>query len=122
MNRYLIPFLVLIYFQNGFSQPDKISDDNSTDYYFDVEIDMNHLNRSDSFNYKYLINKSWIYDDLDKPVFLPPKMLYFIKYDYQQDSISGFDKYKRDPLDTLKCSLTSYQLDSMEDLKLLVMR
>jgi hypothetical protein len=40
-------------------------------------------------------------------------MLYFIQYDYQQDSISGFDKYKRVPLDTLIYRLTSYQLDSI---------
>jgi hypothetical protein len=114
MTRIFIILFSLIGFESIYCQSDKLSKDCSEKKYsYEIIIDMNHLQRSDSYNYKYLLNKSWEFIGENEVISYDDNTLYYIQYNYVPAPQKGFDIYDRIPLDTLKICLTDHQLDSI---------
>lgn len=107
-------FICLIIFSNAFIfcySQEKIENDKN--YSFNVVLDMNDMSRRNDYNYKFLINKGWDFDENGLTKFLENKHLYYITFENKKVSEKGFDHYDRIPQDTLKMKLTDSQIDSI---------
>ena len=92
-----------------------VSDDEHLyrNYNFNVVIDVEHLQRNDEYNYKYLINKDWDFNEEGKYVDLPMQKLIKVNYSYVQNESLGHDNYDRKPIDTIYTEINKPQLDSV---------
>ena len=114
MKTYITKLICLIIFSNVFFfcySQEKI--ENNKNYSFNVVLDMNHMSRRNDYNYKFLINKGWDYDENGLFKLLDNKTLYYISFEYKKAFEKGFDHYDRFPKDTLKVILTDSQIDSI---------
>jgi len=114
MKTYKFIIILLIVFTNSiissYSQEENKTNKN---YSFNVVLDMNDMSRRNYYNYKFLINKGWDYDENGLTKFLEDKYLYYITFEYKKAFEKGFDHYDRIPQDTLKVKLTDSQIDSI---------
>jgi hypothetical protein len=97
MKTYKFIIILLIVFTNSiissYSQEENKTNKN---YSFNVVLDMNDMSRRNYYNYKFLINKGWDYDENGLTKFLEDKYLYYITFEYKKAFEKGFDHYDRD--------------------------
>ena len=89
------------------------SNSKKTDFSFSVVVDMNDLQYSNDYNYKYLIKKDWDFNAKKELIYFTNHNAHFIRYKYINKSSGLIENYERIPIDTINFNLTNDQLDSI---------
>ena len=114
MTRYIIISLFLLGAIECYCQSDKLIHDCSTsDYEYELIVDMQHMQHNDKYNYKYFINKNWEFFEDKEVVRYNKNTLYYIRFSYVSSPENESDNYDRMPLDTSLICLSDNQLDSI---------
>jgi hypothetical protein len=71
------------------------------------------MSRNNDYNYKFIVNKGWDFDENGSFILLDYKTLYFITFEYKKAFQKGFDHYDRIPKDTVKVKLSDNEIDSI---------
>lgn len=105
MKKYIITVLLFVCITDYVIGQNKESDN----YKYSVVIDVNNMNNSDEYNYKYLINKSIIFNTDGTFKLLESRKVYFIQYKYSP--VPDQIVYSREPVDTTMINLSDSQLE-----------